>query len=229
MADLLVDGTEEKIPHWYAGKYGKSPLVEGAYEGKGKGTGLGLAKVYGIVKQNNGFIDVLSEQGHGSTFKIYLPRYEGKIEEKPEEGPAAPALDQETILVVEDDQLMLDMTITMLQGLGYSILAPSRPDDAIRIAKEHAKKIHLLLTDVIMPQMNGRDLARRMLSLYPQLKSLFMSGYTADLIAHHGVLDENAHFIEKPFTLHCLAAKLRETLEEKQHPVAFSLQPCYLL
>ena len=184
-------------------------------KGTGKGTGLGLATVYGIVKQNNGFIDVLSEQGHGSTFKIYLPRYEGKIEEMPAEGPTAPALGHETILVVEDDQLMLDMTITMLQGLGYSILAASRPDDAIRIAKAHTGEIHLLLTDVIMPQMNGRDLARTMLSLYPQLKSLFMSGYTADLIAHHGVLDENAHFIEKPFTLHSLAAKLRETLVKK--------------
>ncbi|SEM16091.1 PAS domain S-box-containing protein [Syntrophus gentianae] len=181
----------------------------------GKGTGLGLATVYGIVKQNNGFISVYSEEGIGSTFKIYLPRYQGEIEEIQEEGLAEPARGNETILVVEDDPLILNMTIIMLQGLGYTVLSASRPDDAIRIAGEHAGEIHLLLTDVIMPQMNGRDLAKSLTSLFPQLKCLFMSGYTADLIAHHGVLDDNVDFVQKPFSMHALAAKLRETLDKK--------------
>ncbi len=181
----------------------------------GKGTGLGLATVYGIVKQNNGFINVYSEEGIGSTFKIYLPRYQGEIEETKEEGLAEPARGNETILVVEDDPLILNMTIIMLQGLGYTVLSASRPDDAILIAGEHAGEIHLLLTDVIMPQMNGRDLAKSLISLFPQLKCLFMSGYTADLIAHHGVLDDNVDFVQKPFSMHALAAKLRETLDKK--------------
>jgi two-component system, cell cycle sensor histidine kinase and response regulator CckA len=181
----------------------------------GKGTGLGLATVYGIVKQNNGFINVYSEQNRGTTFKIYLPRYMGKAEQIQKETSAKPASGHETILLVEDDHAILKMTVMMLQSLGYTVLVASTPADAIRLAKEHAGKIHLLITDVIMPGMNGRDLAKNILSLFPQLKCLFMSGYTANVIAHHGVLDEGVNFIQKPFSLKALAVKLRDTLDSK--------------
>ena len=164
-------------------------------KGVGKGTGLGLATVYGIVKQNNGFINVYSEPGQGTTFTIYLPRHAGKAEQARTEGAAEPAArGHETILLVEDEPAILKLTTRMLEQLGYTVLAASTPGEAIRLAREHAGEIHLLMTDVVMPEMNGRDLARNLLSLYPHLKCLFMSGYTADVIAHHGVLDEGRAF-----------------------------------
>ena len=182
----------------------------------GKGTGLGLATVYGIVKQNNGFINVYSEPDQGTTFKIYLPRLRGKAEEMRTEGAAGPAMrGQETILLVEDEPAMLELTRTLLEMQGYTVLAASTPGEAIRLAREHAGEIHLLITDVVMPEMNGRDLAKNLLSLYPNLKRLFMSGYTANVIAHHGVLDEGVHFIQKPFSRKDLAAKVREALDQK--------------
>ena len=178
-----------------------------------KGTGLGLATVYGIVKQNNGFINVYSEPGQGTTFKVYLPRYLALTDQKPEAEAASPASSgHETILLVEDEPMILDMTMAMLERLGYTVLAGATPGEAIGLAREHAGKIDLLMTDVVMPEMNGRDLAKNLLSLYPDLKRLFMSGYTANVIAHHGVLDEGVHFIQKPFTLKDLAAKVRGAL-----------------
>jgi PAS domain S-box-containing protein len=180
----------------------------------GEGTGLGLATVYGIVKQNNGFINVYSEPGHGTTFKIYLPRYFGKAEQIQAKGLASPAeRGHETILLVEDEKAILKITTMMLEHLGYRVLAASTPGEAIRLAEQHAGELHLLMTDVVMPEMNGRDLARRLLSLYPDIKRLFMSGYTANVIAHHGVLEEGVHFIQKPFSIMNLADKLRETLD----------------
>jgi CheY-like chemotaxis protein len=181
----------------------------------GKGTGLGLATIYGIVKQNNGFINVDSEPGQGTTFKIYFPSHKGGIEKRTKEVPVAPLCGNETILLVEDAQAILTMTTTMLQRLDYTVLTASSPDDAIRIAKKHAGEIHLLITDVVMPEMNGQDLANKMSSLYPRLKILFMSGYPANVIAHHGVLGESIDFIQKPFSMRKLAAKLREMLEKK--------------
>ena len=182
----------------------------------GKGTGLGLATVYGIVKQNNGFINVYSEPDQGTTFKIYLPRYAGKAEKIRAEGTAGPAIrGQETILLVEDEPDMLELTTRLLKMQGYTVLAACTPGEAIRLAREHAGEIHLLITDVVMPEMNGRDLAKNLLSLYPNLKRLFMSGYTANVIAHHGVLDEGVHFIQKPFSRKDLAAKVREALDQK--------------
>jgi diguanylate cyclase (GGDEF)-like protein/PAS domain S-box-containing protein len=180
----------------------------------GKGTGLGLATVYGIVKQNNGFINVDSAPGLGTTFTIYLPRHVGEVEQATRtEGAAGPALrGRETILLVEDEPAVLSLTTLMLEKQGYTVLAASLPDEATRLAREHADKIHLLMTDVIMPEMNGRDLAKNLRSLYPDLKCLFMSGYTADLIAHHGVLDQGVHFIQKPITMKELTAKVREAL-----------------
>jgi PAS domain S-box-containing protein len=183
----------------------------------GEGTGLGLATVYGIVRQNNGFIDVDSEPNQGTTVKIYLPQHKGKDKHVSEKGPLETvASGHETILLAEDEPMILDMTTAMLKLQGYNILAAATPGEAIRLAREHAGAIDLLMTDVVMPEMNGRDLAKNLLSLYPDMKRLFMSGYTADVIAHHGVLDKGVHFIQKPFSLKDLAAKVRETLDEEK-------------
>jgi signal transduction histidine kinase/CheY-like chemotaxis protein len=182
----------------------------------GKGTGLGLAMVYGIMKQNDGFIDVESEPGQGATFSIYLPRHIGSAEQPPKQGAAAQASNRrEIILVVEDEPSNLKLIERMLERQGYVVLAAGTPGEAIRVAREHAGKIHLLVTDVIMPEMNGRDLARKLLSLDPRLKCLFMSGYTADVIAQRGVLDEGVSFIQKPFSIKDLSDKIRETLDTR--------------
>ncbi len=181
----------------------------------GKGTGLGLATVYGIVKQNNGFIDAYSEPGLGTTFKIYLPLHATEADRTTKVGAAQLAASgHETILLVEDEHMILDITTKMLERQGYTVMAAVTPGEAIRLAREHAGEIHLLMTDVVMPEMNGRDLAKNLLSLYPKLKRLFMSGYTADVIAHHGVLDEGVQFIQKPFSVQTLAARVREVLDE---------------
>jgi CheY-like chemotaxis protein len=179
----------------------------------GKGTGLGLATIYGAVMQNKGFVNVYSEPGQGTTFKIYLPRHAVRAASLPEQAPACPAArGNETVLLVEDEPAILKMTRTMLERLGYAVLAASTPGEAIRLAREYPGPIGLLMTDVIMPEMNGRDLAKNLLSLYPDLKRLFMSGYTADVIAHRGVLDEGVQFIQKPFSVKDLRKKLREAL-----------------
>jgi len=178
-----------------------------------KGTGLGLATVYGIVKQNHGFINVYSEPGQGTTFKIYLPWHEPAKERlrKTESLPPA-ASGNETILLVEDERSILRMTSKMLAQMGYKVLAAGTPGEAMDLAREHAGEIHLLLTDVVMPEMNGRELAGNLLSLYPNLKRLFMSGYTANVIAHHGILEGGVHYIQKPFSRTALGAKVREAL-----------------
>jgi PAS domain S-box-containing protein len=180
----------------------------------GKGTGLGLSTVFGVVKQNNGFISVYSEPGQGTTFKIYLPRHLTALERVSEKGSEKPIVGgHETVLLVEDEPSILKLATRMLEGEGYTVMAADTPDEAIRLAKEHGGDIHLLMTDVVMPEMNGRDLARKILSLYPDMKSLFMSGYTSNVIAHHGVLDDGVRFIPKPFSKRELTAKLREVLD----------------
>ena len=181
----------------------------------GKGTGLGLATVYGIVKQNEGFINVYSEPGLGTRFSIYLPRHKGKAVPLPQEALAKPvARGNETILLVEDESAILTLITMMLTKLGYTVLTACTPGEIIRLAGEHAGEIHLLMTDVVMPEMNGRDLAGNLLSRYPHIRHLFMSGYTADVIAHNGILDDGVNFIQKPFSMKELAAKVREALGE---------------
>ena len=182
----------------------------------GQGTGLGLAMVYGIVKQNAGFISLHSEPGQGTTFEIYLPRHAAKVTRLQQEGPTEPAKrGHETILVVEDEPAILKLTAMMLENLGYTVLSAPTPGDAIHLAETYSGEIHLLLTDVVMPEMNGRDLARTLVSVVPNLKPLFMSGYTADVIAHTRPADENLHFIQKPFLQQDLAAKVQEALASK--------------
>jgi PAS domain S-box-containing protein len=183
-------------------------------KGVGEGTGLGLATIYGIVKQNNGFVDVCSEPGLGTTFSVYIPRYEGAASQlRTEEMSAALKGGYETILLVEDEPAILDMTTTILGKQGYTVLPAKTPREAIRLAHDHAGEISLLITDVVMPEMSGRDLADTLLSLYPDMKHLFMSGYTADIIANHGVLDETINFIQKPFSLPDMATKVRNILD----------------
>ena len=183
-------------------------------KGIGKGTGLGLATIYGIVKQNNGFINVYSEPGQGSIFKIYLPRVvapEDIGRAVPEKKAAVGGT--ETILLVEDEPAILNMTRIMLERKGYFILSAATPTKAIDMANAHADKIHLLMTDVVMPEMNGRNLSGKITDLYPDIRLLFMSGYTANVIAHQGVLDDGVAFIQKPFSMADLAEKVREVLD----------------
>jgi two-component system, cell cycle sensor histidine kinase and response regulator CckA len=182
----------------------------------GRGTGLGLAMVHGIVKQNNGIINVYSEPGQGTVFKIYLPRHTPESSQPEQSDAAAPApRGHEVILLVEDEPSILDMTRLMLEGLGYQVLPASLPGEAISIAKTNNGKIRLLLSDVIMPEMNGCDLAQRLRSLYPKIRCLFMSGFSGDIISHRGILDEDIHFIQKPFSLHNLSVKIRQILDSE--------------
>jgi PAS domain S-box-containing protein len=179
----------------------------------GKGTGLGLATVHGIIKQNGGSIRVYSEPGLGTTFRICLPSYVEKAVQLEKQGAAQPGVrGQETILLVEDEPAILRVAKRSLEKLGYSVLAAGKPGEAISLAEKHPGQIHLLMTDVVMPEMNGRDLAKRLLSLYPDIRRLFMSGYPVEVIAHHGVLDEGIHFLQKPFSTKDLSDKVRAAL-----------------
>ena len=180
----------------------------------GQGTGLGLATVYGIVKQNDGFICVSSEPGCGTTFRIYLPGKTGAVsdERRPETDVIAQGRG-ETVLIVEDEIAILQLVKRILTGLNYVVLDAWAPDRALELAEAHTGRIDLLITDVVMPGMNGRDLAGKLRSLFPDLKVLFMSGYTADAIAHRGVMDGGVHFLQKPFSRIDLAAQVRETLD----------------
>jgi DNA-binding NtrC family response regulator len=174
-----------------------------------------LATVYGIVKQNNGFINVYSEPGSGTTLKIYLPPHRGEAEPiQPEKVKKIQPGRGETVLLVDDDEPLMILGGKIVASLGYQVLTANCPREAIQLAEEYADRIHLLITDVVMPEMNGRDLADHLHRLHPNLKVLYMSGYTANVIAHRGVLDDGVNFIQKPFFIEALASKVRAALED---------------
>ncbi len=183
----------------------------------GKGTGLGLSTVYGIVNQSNGNIWVYSEVGRGTTFKIYLPRVDDHAEKYKRSVPdAKPTMGSETILLVEDEEMLRKLACQILKGHGYQILESANGGEAIAVSEQHEGAIHLLLTDVIMPGMNGQALATRLVESRPSLQVLFMSGYTDDAIVHQGVLNQSANFIQKPFPPASLARKVREILDQEK-------------
>jgi two-component system cell cycle sensor histidine kinase/response regulator CckA len=185
-------------------------------KGVGRGTGLGLSMVYGVVKQNEGFLQVYSEPGKGTTFKIYLHCQDGgTVDPQKESTDKILTGHSETILVVEDEAAILNLIKTMLEKLGYTVLTASTASRAMQLVEAHAGEIRLLITDVVMPGMNGRELAEQLMSLDPTLNLLFMSGYTATVIAQLGVLDREVRFIQKPFSMKHLATKVREALGEE--------------
>ncbi len=179
----------------------------------GKGTGLGLATVYGIVKQNKGFINLYSETDKGTTFKVYLPRVFGEALDLPDEiMMEVPKGHGEAILLVEDQPAMWKVAEILLKELEYIVFSADTPGEAIDLLKSHIDEIQLLITDVVMPEMNGRELAKLICAIKPEIKCLYTSGYTANVIAHHGVLDEDVNFLPKPFSLNDLALKIHQTL-----------------
>jgi CheY-like chemotaxis protein len=189
-------------------------------KGVGKGTGLGLSMVQGIVTQSGGHIEVYSEPDHGTTFKIYLPRLEDAVADAgtPKAVPARG--DGETVLVVEDHADMREYAATVLENYGYRVIKAENGGEALLLWEGEGKREHidLLLTDVVMPKMSGRELATRIEKLQPGIKVVFMSGYTEDAIAHHGILDAGIEFIQKPFRPVQLAAKVREALRPAVAP-----------
>jgi CheY-like chemotaxis protein len=184
----------------------------------GKGTGLGLATVYGIVKQSGGFIWVNSTKDVGTSFTIQFPRVQEPLVKQETEGESGDIPSgKETILLVEDEELIRRAAHELLNVLGYSVLVAENGLAALQVAQIFDKPIHLLLTDVVMPKMNGRELAEKMKEIHPETNVLFMSGYTDDIITRHGVLEEGTNFIEKPFAPSILAIKIREILESKNN------------
>ena len=180
----------------------------------GKGTGLGLAIVYGIVTQNHGCIAVDSAPGAGTTFRVYLPRHTGDTVPVVEEQPVAAVSRQgETVLVVEDDPFIRKLARQMLGELGYTGLEAASSTEALALAERHGAAIRVLLTDVIMPEMNGRDLAARVAQLCPDIRTVFMSGYAAGIVSAGGVLEPGFSFLQKPFSVRALAAALRQALD----------------
>ena len=191
-------------------------------KGIGHGTGLGLSTVYGIIHQNNGFIDLTSEPGRGTSFKIYLPQsVSEELWKAPSEQVQIESSRGENLLMVEDDPALLKMGRSMLEKLGYTIFTAETPDKALEMVQSQSlPQIDLLLTDVIMPEMNGKELAEKLTALHPALNVVYMSGYTANVIANHGALDEGIHFIQKPFSKSELALILRKALDEKTAAVS---------
>jgi len=180
----------------------------------GKGTGLGLSTVFGIVNQSGGHIWVDSEEGKGTSFKIYFPRAKHEQKQSAKIPRVLPPKGTETILIVEDEEQVRTLTKTVLKRLGYEVLEADSPTSALVLANKHEGKIDLLLTDVVMPKMSGRELAERLMGSRPKMKVLFMSGYTDDAIVHHGVLESDTSFLQKPITPDALAHKVRDVFAE---------------
>jgi CheY-like chemotaxis protein len=181
----------------------------------GRGTGLGLAMVYGIVQQNHGFVGVESDLDRGTTFSIYLPRHIGPPSSAPAVDGGEPAGGiGEVVLLVEDEPAALRMASRMLEGLGYAVLPARTPAEALKRAESREQGIDLILTDVIMPEMNGRDLAEKVRALRPGIKVLYMSGYSGEIIARQGALEEGVRLLQKPFSEKALARAIREALAE---------------
>lgn len=195
----------------------KTMLFEPFYTTKelGKGTGLGLAMIYGIVQQNNGFITVDSKPGLGTSFKLYLPRYDvPHVPSSVEEERKELSLGSGTILLVEDEPANLEIACLMLKNLGYNVVTASSPAEAIQLARQYQEEIDLLMTDVIMPEMNGWDLAQELKAIQPDMKQLFTSGYTSTTVAQPSFFIENVHFIQKPFNMHELSVKVHEAMQK---------------
>ena len=183
----------------------------------GKGTGLGLSTVYGIIAQSGGGLDVESEVGKGTTFNIYLPRIEKEIEPEDEDQVLDESLKgSETILLVEDEDMVRNLARQVLVESGYTVLDAGYGEKAFELCEAHDGPIHLLLTDVVMPQMSGREVAERLQSSYPEMKVLYMSGYTDDIIHQHAVLEKDVAFIPKPFIPNDLLRKVREVLDTQK-------------
>lgn len=182
-------------------------------KGVGSGTGLGLATVYGAIKQNHGFITFYSEPGHGTIFNVYLPRVKTIEDRVPETVAKLDRKGSETILLVEDEEMLLKLETDILTESGYQVLAAATTDLALSLAQDHPGPIHLLITDLIMPVMNGRELAATLQPLRPEMRVLFMSGYSADIISSQGIIDEGVHFLQKPVSFDSLTAKVRQLLD----------------
>ncbi|NWF91863.1 MAG: PAS domain S-box protein [Syntrophaceae bacterium] len=180
----------------------------------GKGTGLGLSTVYGIVKQSGGNIWVYSEPGQGTTFKIYLPRVEDPLEDLKEKTIKEVPRGSETVLVVEDEDVVRKLAVRLLKTQGYKVLEASDGGKAFMLCEEYKGPIHLVLSDVVMPGVSGRQLVERLKEIHPEAKALYMSGYTENVILHHGVLEKGIDFVQKPFTIETLARKVREVLDK---------------
>jgi CheY-like chemotaxis protein len=183
---------------------------------EGKGTGLGLSVVHGIVQQSGGYLEVESQSGVGTAFKVHLPAAEGPAEGPAPRAPAAPVGGNETVLLVEDEEPVRHVTARLLEALGYRVVQAGTGQEALGLFEARRQEIDLLMTDVVMPDLSGRELARALRSRDPSLKVLFHSGYTDDTVVRWGVLQAEVAFLKKPFTLEVLARKLREVLGRPQ-------------
>jgi CheY-like chemotaxis protein len=181
----------------------------------GKGTGLGLATVYGIVKQSGGYISVYSEPGKGTCFRIYLPRIEGEVAEAAPQTQQRSPGGRETILVIEDAEPLRMLVREVLEDAGYAVIEGGTPHEAIALAEKHLGPIHAVLTDVVMPQASGPEVVAQLMATRAEIRALFMSGYTDDALGDHGVLDPGTNFIQKPFTADALRRRIREVLDAR--------------